>query len=108
MASIEWYFDRTGPGQVGDIAAHSHVAARALKKIANRIGDRAASNLDTRAVRRTGQSHITVTKGHLDWYVNLEDPKGGAMAIEFGTDDTPALSPLRDAVGDAMTKGIIL
>jgi len=88
MATLTWYFGRTGNGQVGDIAAHSI--------------------LDVRALRRTGQSQITVTKGDLDYYINLEDPNGGAMAIEFGTDDTPALSPLRDAVADVAQKGVIL
>lgn len=108
MATLTWYFDREGNGQVSDIVAHSHVAKRALKKIAHRLGDRAASNLDTRAVHRTGESQITVTEGHLDWYVNLEDPGGGAMSIEFGNDDMPGLSPLRDAVGHVMQKGVIL
>jgi len=105
---LTWYYGRTGNGQVGDIAAHSIPSVNGLKKIANRIADRAASNLDVRALRRTGQSQITVTKGDLDYYINLEDPNGGAMAIEFGTDDAPALSPLRDAVGDVAQKGVIL
>lgn len=93
---------------MADIAAHSIVAERGLKKIAHRIGDRAASNLDVRAVHRTGESQVTVNKQHLDWLVSLEDPNGGAMAIEFGTEDTPALSPLRDAIGDVLMKGIVL
>lgn len=118
MADIEWYYARTGRGQVGEIAARSAPSQHGLKKIADRIGDRAASHLDTRAVYRTGDSHITVTQGDLDYYVNLVDPEGGAAAIEFGWSQihkqsgteygADGLGILRDALGDTRTKGVIL
>lgn len=117
MADIDWYYGRTGRGQVSDIVAHSIPSERGLKKIANRIGDRAASHLDTRAVHRTGDSHITVTQGDLDYYVNLVDPEGGAAAIEFGWSQihkggtaygADGLGVLRDAMGDTFRKGVIL
>lgn len=35
-------------------------------------------------------SRITVTKGNkLDWFVNLDDPDGAAMSIEFGRSGGP-------------------
>lgn len=33
---------------------------------------------------KTGATHITVTHGSVDSFVNLEDPGGAAAAIEFG------------------------
>lgn len=32
----------------------------------------------------TGNAHIDVTRGDVDSFVNLNDPGGNAMAIEFG------------------------
>lgn len=36
------------------------------------------------AHRKTGKSSIDVTHGELDSFVNLNDPGGDAMSIEFG------------------------
>ncbi|MGO2778214.1 hypothetical protein [Glutamicibacter arilaitensis] len=118
MARITWYYGRTGRGQVGEIAAHSIPSVRGLKRAADAIGDKAASNLDVRALRRTGDSHITVTQGDLDYYVNLVDPEGGAIGIELGWSQvhkdsghvygSDGLAVLRDAATSVRRKGVIL
>lgn len=40
------------------------------------------------ARRDTGASYIDVTRGSTDSFLNLNDPGGGAMAIEFGRSGT--------------------
>lgn len=119
MAKIDWYYKATGSGQISDIVAHSHASVNGIRKAANNLGDRAASNLDIRAVNRTGDSHIEVEHRHgsggsrLDSYVKLVDPDGGAAGIEFGWDrinkegfeyGADGLGVLRDAMSEAIIK----
>ena len=67
-----------------DIVAHKDGVKRALKKEANRIEAMAAGVLSQH--RAEGHARITVTKGKLDYYVNLDDTRGdkAAAAIEYG------------------------
>lgn len=120
-----WYQPEFGPGGLSDIVSHSEPVVRALRKHANEIGERAQSNLDTRAVHRSGDTQIVVVHGvanggttDLDSHVYLHDPanKAGALSIELGhyveDEDLPdgfkgwveGLHPLGDAVRDAVAK----
>jgi hypothetical protein len=59
------------PGVIGAVAAKAaEGAARAEAILASH--------------HRTGATHITVTHGTVDSFVNLVDPGGAAAAIEFG------------------------
>lgn len=100
VTSWKWYQRETGPGQMSDIVAHTTPVVEALQQQANRLADRAQSNLDTRAVHRTGDSNVGVahrgdslgdgTVSRLDSYVYLYDPtdEGAAASIEFGWSQT--------------------
>lgn len=65
-------------------AAYHKTTARALKKAANQLASKAQSKLA--AHHHTGAAEINVTRGKLDYYVNLDDSRGqsAAAAIEFG------------------------
>ena len=67
-----------------DTVAHLPGVRRALKKEANRIEAMASGVLSQH--RQEGHARITVTKGKLDYYVNLDDTRGdkAAAAIEYG------------------------
>lgn len=94
MVNIQWYYGRTGPGQVAEIVSYSVPVDAALSKHANRIGSKARAALASRPKVRTGASQIRIKKHDLDYYVELTDPdgKGGAAGIEM------KLGILRDAV----------
>jgi hypothetical protein len=64
--------------------AHMPGVKAALKEKAAEGAQKAAAVLA--AHRYEGHSRITVTKGDLDYYVNLDDTRGdhAAAAIEFG------------------------
>ena len=119
MARVDWYFAEQGPGQVSDIVAHTFGATSAVRAAAIQLGERAASHLDLRAARRTGESHIEVEHRQgaggsmLDSYVKLVDPDGGAGAIEFGWSKKDSdgdeyghdgLGVLRDAMSEAVIR----
>lgn len=118
--SVDWFYAPMGPGQISDIVAHTGPVVKEVRQQANKIGDRAASNLDTRAVHRSGDSHIEVLhKGdgpELDSYVLLVDPDGGAGGIEFGwsqegksgnTYGADGIAVLRDAAMDAVRGAVM-
>lgn len=57
-----------------------------------RISRIAAGRLDAASKKRTGHSQVTVSRlklryGRIDWFVNLEDPGGNALSIEYGHKD---------------------
>lgn len=85
MVYIRWFYARTGPGQVADIVSHAAPVQAKLESEAHRIGSNAARILNTEPKVRTGDSQVKVSKGELDWYVELTDPegKGGAAGIEM-------------------------
>lgn len=120
-----WYQAEYGPGSLSEIVSHSEPVVKALRHHSMLIGQRAQSNLDTRAAHRTGAADIVVVHGKanggttdLDSHVYLHDPenKAGALSIENGhyvdDDDMPdgfrgwveGLHPLRDAVRDAVSR----
>lgn len=123
-----WFQPEYGPGSLSEIVSHSEPVVKALRKHANAIGERAQSNLDTRAVNRSGAADIVVVHGvanggttDLDSYVYLHDPenKAGALSIENGhyldDDDMPdgfrrwvdGLHPLRDAVNESISQSTV-
>lgn len=85
MASIEWWYARTGPGQVGEIASYSAPVQSKLKSEAHRIAANARGILASEPKVRTGASQVEVEQHDLDYYVSLTDPegKGGAAGIEM-------------------------
>lgn len=63
--------------------AHLRGVRNAVKDKADEGAAKAKSTLARR--RDTGASYIDVTPGDkLDYFLNLNDPNGGAMSIEFG------------------------
>lgn len=85
MVSIEWWYARTGPGQVGEIVSYSVPVQGKLESEANRIARGAKAILASEPKIRTGASQVKVEQHDLDYYVSLEDPggKGGAAGIEM-------------------------
>ena len=85
MASIEWWYARTGPGQVGEIASYSAPVQSKLKSEAHRIAANARGILASEPKVRTGAPQVEVEQHDLDYYVSLTDPegKGGAAGIEM-------------------------
>jgi len=85
MVSIEWWYAKTGPGQVGEIASYSTPVQAKLKSEAYRIGRNASAILNSEPKKRTGDSFVMIEKGDLDYYVTLNDveDKGGAAGIEM-------------------------
>ncbi len=59
------------PGVIAEVAAKAAEGAGRAEAILSRH-------------HRTGATHITVTHGRTDSFVNLVDPGGAAAAIEFG------------------------
>lgn len=87
MASITWFYKRTGKGQVGEIVSYSVPVQGALSSAANGIAGRASAALESKPKVRTGDSQIDVMQADLDYYVLLKDPSvgkrhGGAAGIE--------------------------
>lgn len=84
MVNITWYYARTGPGQVAEIASYTAPVQAKLKAEASKRQRRAQSLLDSLPKVRTGDSQVTLSRGDLDYYVQIEDPsgKGGAAGIE--------------------------
>lgn len=87
MVHIEWWYARTGPGQVADIVSHSSPVQSKLSSEAHRIAANALSILNSEAKVRTGDSQVEVEQAELDYYVYLKDPSigrfnGGAAGIE--------------------------
>lgn len=80
MARIQWWYGRTGPGQVADIVSHSTPVQASLASHAKAIGARAENTLNTEPKTRTGDSQVYVFKADLDWYVEVRD-KGMAAGI---------------------------
>lgn len=87
MVHIEWWYARTGPGQVADIVSHSSPVQSKLSSEAHRIGANALAILNSEPKTRTGDSQVKVYKADLDWYVSLDDSagegRGGAAGIEM-------------------------
>ena len=85
MASIEWWYARTGPGQVGEIVSYSSPVQSKLRSEAYRIAANARGILASEPKVRTGASQVEVEQHDLDYYVSLTDPegKGGAAGIEM-------------------------
>lgn len=77
MAEIYAWFDDAYVAHMRDLQSELESTAKA--------GARRAESI-LRAHRAEGHSRITVTKGELDWYVNLDDTRGdvAAAAIEYG------------------------
>lgn len=86
MVHIQWWYARTGPGQVADIVSHAAPVQSKLSSEAHRIGGKASSILSTEPKVRTGDSQVKVYQADLDWYVTLDDSagegRGGAAGIE--------------------------
>lgn len=86
MAKITWLVG--GPSKNVDAwIAHRPEVKAILAAEAKAGGARARAILDSHKPSGGASPHskITVTKGtRLDWFVNLDDPMGGAGAIEFG------------------------
>ncbi|MGR6088956.1 hypothetical protein ACU4IU_00150 [Brevibacterium sp. CSND-B09] len=87
MVNIRWYYARTGPGQVAEIASYTTPVNAKLSAEAHRIGASAKAILNSEPKIRTGDSQVTVEKHDLDYYVLLDDSagegKGGAAGIEM-------------------------
>lgn len=95
---IQWYGHgaeghpdiKSGNGSVEDIVTHTKVVHDSLRAHAAPIRARAASNLETRSHRRTGDAQVGMygppNGTLLDWYVYLSDPNDfkAAASIEFG------------------------
>jgi hypothetical protein len=88
MARIDWILKDTGPGQMGDVVSHQAGVIRAVHHVAQ---DRAAVARGYLEAHRTqsdkfGHSYISVTRGDVDSFVNLNDERSqeAAAAIEFG------------------------
>lgn len=84
MARIDWILAPTGPGQMGDVVSHQPGVIAAVLKTAQKHAAIARGHL--LAHRAEGHSRITVTRGEVDAFVNLNDERGerAAAAIEFG------------------------
>ena len=84
MAKIDWILKPTGPGQMGDVVSHQAGVIAAVYRVAQEKGAIARGHLI--AHRHDGHSQITVTRGEVDSFVNLNDERGqrAAAAIEFG------------------------
>lgn len=100
---LEWYQPEFGPGGLSDIVSHQPPVKAALREKSTKLALIAEGILDTVPEVRTGASRIGVKHGGsgplLDSWVYLEDnTKGGAAAIELGTEKTAAIAPLRRAM----------
>jgi hypothetical protein len=84
MAKIDWILKPNGPGQMGDVVSHQAGVIRAVQHTAQKHAAVARGLL--LAHRAEGHSRITVTRGDVDAFVNLNDERGerAAAAIEFG------------------------
>ncbi|MDN6377680.1 MAG: DUF5403 family protein [Brevibacterium aurantiacum] len=87
MVSVQWYYGRTGPGQVGEIVSYTTPVQEKLRTEAYRIAGNAKSILSSEPKVRTGDSQITVEQHDLDYHVFLVDPSigrsnAGAAGIE--------------------------
>lgn len=84
MVKVTWFYGRTGPGQVADIVSHLPGMDAALRAEAAPRAAKAAALLDMLPKERTGDSQVVLTKGDLDYRVEIRDPdgKGGAAGIE--------------------------
>lgn len=86
MVHIDWYYARTGPGQVADIVSHAGPTQSKLESEAKRIARNARAILNSEPKVRTGDSQVRIEKHELDWHVFLDDSagegKGGAAGIE--------------------------
>ncbi|GAA1645866.1 hypothetical protein ABZX73_16925 [Brevibacterium casei] len=80
MVSIEWWYARTGPEQVGEIVSYSVPVNARLKAEATRIAANARVILNTEPKTRTGDSQVGIEHHDLDWYVTITD-KGMAASI---------------------------
>lgn len=70
------------------ISRHPDTQA-AVEAGAREIQGIASARLDAASKKRTGHSEVTVSRlkvkyGRIDWFVNLEDPGGNAVSIEYG------------------------
>lgn len=84
MARIDWILAPTGEGQMGDRISHLPGVKAAVLHAAQ---DKAAIARGLlQAHRAEGHSRITVTRGTVDAFVNLNDERGqrAAAAIEYG------------------------
>lgn len=91
MARIVWLVGGGGRN-VDKYIAHLPEVKAVLRAEAYKGGARARAILATHKPSGGPSPHskITVTKGNrLDWFVNLDDPDGGAAAIEFGRSGGP-------------------
>lgn len=80
MVRIQWYYGRTGPGQVAEIASYTTPVQAKLEAEAMSIGRKASNILNTEPKVRTGESFVMVSQGDLDWYVELYDTGDGDSA----------------------------
>ena len=87
MVSIQWYYARTGPGQMAEIASYTVPVNAKLSAEAHRIAANARAILSSEPKIRTGTSQVKVEKHDLDYHVLLDDSagegKGGAAGIEM-------------------------
>lgn len=81
-----------GRDRLNYVVAHHYETNAMLKILAKPIAARAKAILE--AHRETGQSEIYLSKGDVDYYITLDDTKGGNNAgyIEH------RVSPLRGAI----------
>jgi len=84
VAKIDWILDPNGEGQMGDRISHLPGVRAAVMQTAQKHAAIARGHL--LAHRAEGHSRITVTRGDVDAFVNLNDERGApaAAAIEFG------------------------
>lgn len=76
MADIHWFYQDTGPGQLGEILSHMPGARGAVRAEAAKGAAKAQGLLESRPARRTGASQIHLTTMRVDSYVYLTDPGG--------------------------------
>lgn len=84
MVNIDWYYARTGKGQVAEIVSYSAPVQNKLRAVAYERAALAQAILNSEPKVRTGDSQVKVSQGDLDYYVELTDPlgKGAGVGIE--------------------------
>jgi hypothetical protein len=81
MMAVELKSDR----YIRDLVAHLRGVTDAVYDNAKTIKKEAESRLAMhRYYKDDNAAEVTMTRGDVDTFVNLEDAKGGAIAIEFG------------------------
>src|SRR5699024_11080298 len=80
---------------IADEVAHMPQVAMAVHKKARQGQKIAKAKLAPH--RKDGKTKITLTEGDrkVDWFINLENPDGGAAAIEFGHQQSGSYAPTR-------------